>query len=54
MASQNITRIVNTKYSVEIEVTKFPDMVFNHVIDLSKWWVEEFVGEELKFDSEFL
>ena len=30
-------------YTVEIEVAKSPNDVFNHVINLSKWWPEEFV-----------
>jgi hypothetical protein len=36
------------KYTVAIEVAKPSNVVFNHIIELSKWWVEEFIGEELK------
>ena len=42
------------KYSVEIELAKSPDDVFNHLIDLSKWWPEEFEGESIKLNSEFI
>lgn len=34
-------------YSVEIEVAKSTGDVFDHIIDLSKWWPEEFEGESL-------
>jgi len=42
------------KYSVEIELAKSPDNVFDHLIDLSKWWPEEFEGEGIKLNSEFI
>ena len=41
-------------YTVEIELAKSPDDVFNHVIDLSKWWPEEFEGESIKLNTEFV
>ena len=41
-------------YTVEIEIAKSPDDVFNHVIDLSKWWPEEFEGESIKLNTEFV
>ena len=41
-------------YSVEIELTKSPNDVFDHVIDLSKWWPEEFEGEGINLDAEFI
>ena len=40
-------------YSVEIEVAKPLNDVFNHVIDLSKWWPEEFEGDAIKLNTEF-
>lgn len=46
--------MIHTKYTVAIEVTKSPSVVFNFIVDLSQWWVEEFVGEELKLDSAFI
>lgn len=42
------------KYSVEIELAKSPDDVFDHLIDLSQWWPEEFEGEGIKLNSEFI
>jgi hypothetical protein len=42
------------KYSVEIELAKSPDYIFDHLIDLSKWWPEEFEGESIKLNSEFV
>ena len=41
-------------YTVAIEVAKSPNDVFNHVIDLSKWWPEEFEGESIKLNNEFV
>ena len=41
------------KYTVEIELGKTTDDVFDHLIDLSKWWPEEFEGESIKLNSEF-
>ncbi len=46
--------MLNTLYKVFIEVTKSPNEVFNPLITLSKWWAEEFVGEELKANSTFI
>ncbi len=43
------------QYTVEIEVTKAPDVVFNHVIhDVAKFWPEEFEGESSKLNDEFI
>lgn len=42
------------RYSVAIEVSKTSQDVFNLLIDLKKWWVEEFVGENLQLNSEFI
>ena len=41
-------------YMVEIEVTKSPDDVFNHIVDLSKWWPEEFEGGNIQLNTEFV
>ena len=46
--------MINKKYKVAIEVTKSPNDVFNHIIELSKWWPEEFVGDNFKLNSEFV
>ena len=44
----------NTKYTVAIEVAKSPKDVFDHLVDLSKWWPEEFEGESIKLNGEFI
>ena len=41
-------------YSIEIEFAKPAGDVFNHVINLSKWWPEEYTGGSIKPDSEFV
>jgi len=41
-------------YSAGIDVAKSPNIVFNHIIDLSRWWAEEFVGDTLTLNSEFI
>ena len=41
-------------YTVEIEVARSLNDVFNHVINLSKWWPEEFEGESIKLNTEFV
>lgn len=42
------------KYTVEIEFVKSPNDVFNHLINLKKWWPEDFEGEDIKLNSEFI
>ena len=44
----------SANYTVEIEVAKSPNDVFDHIIDLSKWWPEEFEGESIKLNTEFV
>jgi hypothetical protein len=41
-------------YSVAIEVAEALIEVFNDLVDLRKWWPEEFIGENIKLDSEFV
>jgi hypothetical protein len=41
-------------YSVAIELAKSPSDVFNHVINLKKWWPEDFEGADIKLNSEFV
>jgi hypothetical protein len=50
MKNQNY---VSTNYSVEIELAKSPNNVFNHLINLRNWWPEDFEGEDIKLNSEF-
>jgi Activator of Hsp90 ATPase homolog 1-like protein len=45
---------ITANYSVAIEVAKSPDDVFNHLINLKKWWPEDFDGDNIKLDSEFI
>jgi len=45
-------RTVN--YAVEIEIRKTVNEVFDHVTQLSKWWPEDFEGDNIKLDSEFV
>lgn len=46
--------MINKKYTTTIEVSKSPVDVFDHVIDLAKWWPEEYVGEKIKLNTEFI
>jgi hypothetical protein len=41
-------------YSTSIEVPFSPNYVFNHAIDLSKWWPEEYIGENIEPGTEFI
>jgi uncharacterized protein YndB with AHSA1/START domain len=41
-------------YSIEIALSKSPADVFDHVLQLSKWWPEEFIGESLQPDADFI
>ncbi len=41
-------------YAVSIEFAKPANAVFNHIIELSKWWPEDFVGGEIKLNEEFV
>lgn len=48
------TPYITTKYSTAIEVTKSPQDAFRHLIDLARWWPEEFRGENIALSSEFV
>lgn len=43
----------NVTYSVAIEVGKSLGEVFSQLIDLRKWWPEDFEGDEVKLNAEF-
>jgi hypothetical protein len=45
---------IAANYSAELEVAKAQDYVFNHVINLSKWWPEEFEGGSIQLNTEFV
>jgi hypothetical protein len=47
-------KYTTTTCSVAIHVAKSSDEVFNNLIDLTKWWPEEFIGENFKINSEFV
>lgn len=47
-------KYIPANYSVAIEVAKSPDDVFNHLINLKKWWPEDFDGDDIKLNSEFI
>jgi uncharacterized protein YndB with AHSA1/START domain len=46
--------MINTKYTTAIEFKRSPVDVFSHIIQLSKWWAEEFLGDEIKPNSTFV
>ena len=47
-------KLIKVNYAVAIEVAKSAREVFDHLIDLKKWWLEDFVGEELYLNTEFI
>jgi len=51
MINKNYT---TANYSVSIELAKSPNDVFSHLINLKKWWPEDFEGEDIKLNSEFV
>jgi len=51
MKEHNYTK---AHYSVSVMLTKPIGYVFDHIIDLSQWWPEDFSGEKIKLDSEFV
>jgi hypothetical protein len=51
MINQNC---IPANYTVSIEVAKTPTYVFDHLVQLSKWWPEEFVGTPIALNSEFI
>ncbi len=42
------------RYSVTIEVAQSPSVAFSYIIDLPRWWPEEYVGNQLRASTEFL
>lgn len=42
------------KYSATTDLSKPALVVFDHLIDLKKWWPEDFDGEDIKLNSEFV
>lgn len=54
MAQIENNKYRTAKYTVEMEIAKSPKDVFNHLINLKKWWPEDFEGEDIKLNSEFV
>jgi len=46
--------VINKKYTVAIDFSKSQDDVFNHLLELSKWWPEEFLGDQINLNKEFV
>lgn len=44
----------NQNYRVSIEVSKSPEDVFKHLLDVSKWWSKDFEGSSRKLNDEFV
>lgn len=45
---------INTSYSTSIELPRSATDVFNHLIELSKWWPEDYEGEPVELNTEFV
>lgn len=41
-------------YTATIEVAQSPEVVFNHINDISKWWSKDFEGSSAKLNDEFV
>jgi len=44
----------NKNYSATIEVVQSPELVFSHILDVSKWWSKDFEGNSTKLNDEFV
>ena len=44
----------NNSYTATIEVQKSPELVFNHINDIPKWWSKDFEGNCKKLNDEFV
>lgn len=47
-------KIKKAIYTLAMEVEKSPNDVFKRVVDLSKWWPEDFEGESIELNTEFV
>lgn len=47
-------RYINAKYSVTIKLAKLPHEVFGLLVNLAKWWPEDFEGGGLGPNTEFV
>ncbi|HTH57442.1 MAG TPA: SRPBCC domain-containing protein [Cyclobacteriaceae bacterium] len=46
--------LTKTKYVVAVEFSKSPSEVFKQLVDLRKWWPEDYVGEKLELNKAFV
>ena len=44
----------NQDYRASIEVSKSPEIVFKHLLEVSKWWSKDFEGSSTKLNDEFV
>lgn len=51
MAGTDKERVI---YTVALDATATPEIAFRHLTDLSRWWIEEYIGEPLKLNTEFM
>jgi len=45
---------ISTTYTVQVEIEKPAEIVFQRLSDLSQWWPEDFSGEPLANNSQFV
>jgi hypothetical protein len=50
----NKNKMQNKSYTIIIEVVQSPEVVFNHINDVSKWWSKDFEGNSKKNNDEFV
>src|ERR1700722_18654095 len=43
-----------TKYTTTVEVPRSSKEVFDYIIELSKWWPDDFEGETIRLGTEFI
>ena len=51
MTNKNYKAVI---YSAEIQLEKSPREIFDRIADLSKWWPEDFEGEKIMLNAEFV
>src|ERR1700759_5510166 len=49
-----MSNMQNVTYTVSMALAKSPHDVFNHLIELSKWWPEDYEGTDMQLNSEFV
>ena len=46
--------MINQDYTITIEASQAPELVFNHINNVSKWWSKDFEGCSTKLNQEFV